>query len=455
MYALVNVNFGFQIMRTLLLLATLVLTACNAPPDVESQVSTKPAEARTGDLDIYCGVLIDGLADEIQRRQWVSIRNGRITNVTSTAPETASAVEVLDLGEFSCLPGLIDTHVHIALLAQDSSDMTIYYRRSVEETTRIAEDNAVRTLEAGFTTVRNVGDYFPAVVYDMKLREQEGSVRSPRIQTAGPYLTIPAGGGDLVIPGVDESTIPPETRLGVARGPEDFALKTQAAIDDGADVIKIIASGAVFAFGGVPGAPEMTPAEIAAVVEVAKANGVRVTAHAHGAQSIKDAILAGVDSIEHASLADDEAIALAAKHGVAFSMDVYNGTYTAEVGAEQNYPEEFMQKNDDTTEAQRVVFEKAYAAGVPIIYGTDAGVYPHGLNARQFPIMVQRGMRKMDAIKTATSVAAEQMGLADDVGAIAAGRYGDLIAVRTNPVGDISALLSVEVVVKGGVVEKR
>jgi imidazolonepropionase-like amidohydrolase len=215
-------------------------------------------------------------------------------------------------------------------------------------------------------------------------------------------------------------------------------------------MIKVIASGAVFAFGGVPGAPEMTPEEIAAVVEVAHANGVRVTAHAHGARSIKEAILAGVDSIEHASLADDEAIELAAQHDVAFSMDVYNGTYTEEVGIEQGYPEEFMRKNEETTEAQRVVFEKAYARGVPIIFGTDAGVYPHGLNARQFEVMVERGMSAMDAIKAATSVAAKYMDLADDVGAIDVGRYGDLIAVRGNPLEDIERLQHVDVVIKSG-----
>jgi imidazolonepropionase-like amidohydrolase len=292
------------------------------------------------------------------------------------------------------------------------------------------------------------------VVADLKRREAEGTLYGPRIQTAGPYLTIPGGGGDLVIPGVDEARIPPEARQGVARGAAEFARKAEAALDRGADMIKVIASGAVFAFGGVPGAPEMSPDEIGAVVDVAHARGVKVTAHAHGAQSIKDAILAGVDSIEHASLADDEAIALAAQHGVALSMDVYNGSYTAEVGAAQDYPEEFMRKNEETTEAQRIVFEKAYAAGVPILYGTDAGVYPHGLNARQFEVMVARGMAPMDAIRSATSVAARHMQLDDDVGAIEAGRYGDLIAVDGDPLEDIAVLEDVAWVIKGGVVQK-
>ncbi len=267
-------------------------------------------------------------------------------------------------------------------------------------------------------------------------------------------MTIPGGGGDLVVPGHDESEIPPGIRIGVARGAGEFRAKTRTVIENGADMIKVIASGAVFAFGGVPGEPEMTQEEIAAVVEVAHAAGLRVTAHAHGAQSIKDAILAGVDSIEHASLADDEAIALAAERRVAFSTDVYNGSYTAEVGEELGYPEEFMRKNEETTEAQRVVFEKAYRAGVPILYGTDAGVSPHGYNGRQFEVMVNRGMSPMDAIRSATSLAAEHMDMADDVGAIEAGRYGDLIAVTGDPLLDVTSLQDVGVVIKGGAIVK-
>jgi len=200
----------------------------------------------------------------------------------------------------------------------------------------------------------------------------------------------------------------------------------------------------------VPGSPEMTPEEIEAVAEVAHAAGIRLTAHAHGAQSIKEAILSGADSIEHASLADDEAIALAVEHDVAFSMDVYNGSYIASVGREENWPEEFLRKNDETTEAQRQVFTKAHRAGVPITFGTDAGVYPHGDNAKMFPIMVERGMTPMEAIQAATSVAAKYIGWADDVGAIAPGHHGDLIAVTGDPLADISILQDVDVVIKGG-----
>jgi imidazolonepropionase-like amidohydrolase len=275
------------------------------------------------------------------------------------------------------------------------------------------------------------------------------------MQVAGYYLTIPGGGGDLLIPGVPEADIPPSLRMGVARGPDEFRARAQAAIDGGADLLKVIASGAVLAYGGVPGEPEMTPEEIAAVTAVAHAAGRKVAAHAHGARSIKEAILAGADTIEHASLIDDEGIALAKARGVALSMDIYNGDYIDTEGRRQGWPEEFLRKNAETTEAQRQGFTRAHAAGVVIVYGTDAGVYPHGLNARQFKVMVERGMTPMGAIKSATSVAAHAMGWSDKVGDLTPGRYGDVIAVKGDPLSDVRRLQDVAVVVKGGVIFKR
>jgi imidazolonepropionase-like amidohydrolase len=298
--------------------------------------------------------------------------------------------------------------------------------------------------------VRNVGTY--AAWADRELRDSidRGDAIGPRVQACGFYLTIPGGGGDLVVPGPRSEGDGPRFHAGVARGAGEFRKRAREAIEGGADVIKVIASGAVLAYGGVPGEPEMTREEIAAVVQEAHAAGRKVAAHAHGAQSIKDAILAGADTIEHASLIDEAGIELAREQQVALSMDIYNGDYIDTEGRRQKWPEEFLRKNEETTAVQRRAFARAHAAGVPIVYGTDAAVYPHGFNARQFRFMVANGMTPMEAIQSATSVAAKYMGWADRVGQLTSGRYGDLIAVRCDPLADITCLERPPVVVKGG-----
>lgn len=430
----------------------LILAACQGT--VQPEIIEAPYAPDSGSLAVRCGMLIDGIADAPIADRLVVIHDGRIVSVVPGDSEVPPGMPRLELADHTCLPGLINTHTHLAVRPEDSSEMDIYYRRTMAATIDMAIENAGATLHSGFTTARNVGAYFPEAIYALRDKIDAGEVAGPRVRTAGPYLTIPGGGGDLVIPGHDESEIPAGGRLGVARGAEQFREKAQQAIDEGADFLKVIASGAVFAFGGVPGAPEMTEEEIAAVVEVGHAAGIKVTAHVHSAQSGKDAARAGVDSIEHASLLDDEAIEMAAENGIVLSMDVYNGTYTDTVGREQGYPEEFLQKNFDTTEAQRVVFEKAYARGIRILYGTDAGVLPHDMGGWQFGIMVERGMAPMDAIKSATSTAADHMGMQSDIGALERGRFGDLIAVRSDPLKDIDAMKDVVVVIKGGLLFK-
>jgi len=428
------------------ILASLILISLAAAC---SQSDKPPSDI---DLVIRCGVMIDGLAAGAAEDRLIVIRNQRISEILPGDDASMSSEEVLDLSDHTCLPGLIDMHVHLDGFPEDADDYTIYLRRTPEDTQRIAEELAGIVLNAGFTTVRNVGTYKAWVARDLKDQIEAGFVAGPRIRFAGPYLTIPHGGGDMYIPGVDDSEIPDYYRMGVARGPDEFRARAEQLVAGGVDFIKVIASGAVFGYGGVPGAPEMTFEEIAAVVEVADAAGIKVTAHAHSAESIKDAILAGVSSIEHASLGDDESVALALEHDVAFVMDVYNGTYTEEIGEAHGYAEEFMRKNEETTEAQREVFRKALAAGVTLLFGTDLGVLPHDMGARQFAEMAQHGMPPMQVIQATTSLAADHMGLADDVGAIAVGRYGDLIAVRGNPLEDLTVLQNISVVIKGGAI---
>ena len=410
-----------------------------------------PADAATL---IHAGRVIDGLSDRVAERQTIVVDAGRISAIEPGFRAPGAGDRVIDLAAGTVMPGLMDMHVHITSQNSRTSELDRFKKGPAD----IAIDGVVyaqRTLLAGFTTVRNVGVY--SAWGDRTLRDavNRGEVAGPRMQVAGYYLTVPGGGGDLLIPGVPEADIPARLRQGVARGPDEFRARAQAAVAGGADVLKVIASGAVLAYGGVPGEPEMTPDEIAAVTSVAHAAGLRVAAHAHGARSIKEAILAGADTIEHASLIDDEGIALAKARGVALSMDVYNGDYIDTEGRRQGWPEEFLRKNAETTEAQRQGFTRAHAAGVAIVYGTDAGVYPHGLNARQFKVMVECGMTPMGAIKSATSVAAHAMGWSDKVGDLTPGRYGDVIAVKGDPLSDVRRLQDVAVVVKGGVIFKR
>jgi imidazolonepropionase-like amidohydrolase len=416
-------------------------------------VASAPYKPDSGSVAVRCGHLIDGVAAKPFGPTTVLIVDGKVTAVGEKI-EVPAGVQQLDLSGYTCLPGLIDMHTHLTDSGHETADLSVYYKRTKAEQGAIAKESAQDTLQAGFTSVRDVGTYIAWVDRDLRDAINSGSTNGPRMQICGFYLTIPGGGGDLVIPGHATSEIPAQVRMGVAKGPEQFRQKAELAVAGGADELKIIASGAVLAFGGVPGEREMMPDEIKAVVDVAHAHGIKVAAHAHGAQSIKDAILAGVDTIEHASLIDDEDIRLAKEHDVALSMDVYNGDWIDTVGRQEKWPAEFLRKNIETTEAQRQGFTKAHAAGVPIVFGTDAAVYPHGLNARQFPIMVQRGMTPMEAIQAATSVAARFMGWGDRVGALTPGHFGDLIAVPGDPIADIKLLQNVPVVIKGGLAFK-
>ncbi len=404
-----------------------------------------------GSIVLRCGRLIDGLSPRVRRNVAIVIRDGHIASI-GRVPRAARSLRTLDLRDHTCLPGLIDLHTHLTESPEDTVDLRVFFTRTPAEQRVLSRAHAAATLAAGFTSVRNVGAYIQGADLEMRDAIARGEYPGPRMQVSSHYLTIPGGGGDLLIPGVPESDIPASVRAGIARGPEQFRAKAELALANGADVLKVIASGAVLAYGGVPGAPEMTEPEIRAVVEAAHARGKRVAAHAHGAQSVKDAIRAGADTIEHASLIDAEGLGLARERGVTLAMDVYNGDWIDSEGRRAGWPDEFLRKNLETTEAQRQNFTRAVELGVRVGFATDAGVFPHGLNARQFRIMVERGMTPLQAIHSATAVAARAMGWEDRVGAIAVGRFGDVVAVRGDPLREIARLERIDTVIQGGVV---
>ena len=309
--------------------------------------------------------------------------------------------------------------------------------------------NARATLRAGFTSVRDLGTFRAFVDRDLRDAIVAGDVEGPRMQVSGAYITAPWGGGDVVGLAPDVR-IPDDLRFGVVTTPDEVRDRVRRLFVGGVDVIKCIATGAVLTRGGVPGAPELTEAELRAAVEEAANYGGFVAAHAHGAEGAKRAIRAGVRSIEHGSILDDEAIAMLAASGTWLVMDLYDGEWMAEAGRREGWPEEILRKNDETMETAVVVFGKALAAGVRLAYGTDSGTYPHGLNARQLAWYVRMGMTPEDAIRSATLWAAQLMGREASVGSLEPGRFADLVAVAADPFADVRALEVPVVVAKGG-----
>ena len=309
--------------------------------------------------------------------------------------------------------------------------------------------NARATVLAGFTTVRDVGTFRAFV--DVALRDaiRAGTVTGPRMAVAGAYVTVPGGGGSVtgLAPDIE---LPLDLRFGEAASPEEVRRRVRAILYGGADFIKVIATGAVLALGTRPGAPELSPAELAAAVTEAAAQGTHVAAHAHGKEGIVNAARAGARSVEHGSLLDGETADLLAELGTYLVADIYNGDYIATEGARQGWPAETLAKNEATTQAQRDGFAKAVKAGVRIAYGTDSGVYPHGWNARQLPYMARHGMTTMGAIQSATVVAADLLGWEDRVGALAPGRLADMIAVPGDPLDDLGLLADIPFVMLGG-----
>jgi imidazolonepropionase-like amidohydrolase len=400
---------------------------------------------------IHAGKLVDVESGRVLSNQLILVRDGRIQLVGaadaagSQLPQDAT---VLDLSNETVLPGLVDCHTHLADLA-DAEPLSLL-RKSAVETAYAAIPNARATLMAGFTTVRDVGVY--RAFNDVAMRDAiaQGIIIGPRMYVAGAYVTISQGAGAMTgLP--PDIQLPLDYRFGEANSPWEVRQKIRELAHRGADHIKILTTGAVLTHGSNPKSIEFTPEEIQAAVDEAANFGLRVEAHAHAPEGIKNAIRAGVASVEHATLIDDEGIALAKKRGTYLDMDIYDEEC---IQSAPNTPADFLQHDRDLAEAQRRNFTKAVRAGVKMTFGTDAGVCPHGINARQFAFMVKYGMTPMQAIQAATVNAADLIGHPELFGSIKAGKSADIIAVAGDPLTDIRTLETVTFVMKEGVVYK-
>lgn len=374
--------------------------------------------------------------------------DGRITSIADARTvKWSSDLKHIDLSGKTLLPGLIDMHVHL----DSPADIGGY--RGLEFTdsfwSMVTVGNARAMLKAGFTTVRNVGS---ANRNDIGLKQaiDHGYATGPRIVPAG--YALGATGGHC-----DSTYLPPSLEKshkeeGVGDGVEELRYQVRRQRKYGAEVIKVCATGGVFSRNTEPGQQQLSEAELRAIADEAHQWGLRVAAHAHGGDGIKTAIKAGIDTIEHASLVDDEGIRLAVARSrpVWFSMDIYNTEYTQAEGAKNGVLEDNLRKDREIAQIQRDNFRKSHKAGVKMVFGSDAGVMPHGEVGKQFRVMVEYGMSPLEAIQAATRNGAQALGREKDIGAIAIGRFADIIAVNGDPLANIRELESVDDVIKGG-----
>jgi imidazolonepropionase-like amidohydrolase len=391
--------------------------------------------------------MIDVLAGRAIERPQIVISDERIVTVGRQGDAVPADARRVELGARTLLPGLIDMHVHLTSDPRYSGYRELEFTDAFWMTVGVA--NARRTLESGFTTVRNVGSRG----YDdvgLKQGIDKGYISGPRIVPA--TYALGSTGGHCDHTEFPPSITSPSTEIG--NSPDEYRALVRQMHKYGAEIIKVCMTGGVLSKGDTVGAQQLSFEEIKAVVDEAHRLGLRVAVHAHGTEGINDALRAGVDTIEHASLADAESFRLAKQHGAWFDMDIYNDDYILAEGEKNGVYAESLEKEKMIGRKQRETFRAAHAAGVKMLFGTDAGVYPHGDNARQFAKMVEWGMTPMEAIKAATSSAAEALGRTADVGAIAPGRYADLIAVDGDPLVDVRVLEKVAVVMKGGQIVK-
>jgi len=396
---------------------------------------------------VTAGKMLDVRSGKMLETPAIMIEDGKVVSVGTSVPANLPAnTRRIDLADMTIMPGLIDLHTHL----DGDPSYGGYTRLQFGDRfwSVLAVRNALLTLEAGFTTVRNLG---AGAWNDVGLRQaiDEGLLPGPRIVTA--TYSFGATGGHC-----DSTYFPPsmEQKKPYTADSVDQARHAVRELRKyGAQVIKVCATGGVFSRNTEVGQQQMSLAEMRAVADEAHQWGLKVAAHAHGTSGIKDAIRAGIDTIEHVSLIDDEGIALAKKHGTWLVFDIYNTEYTQNEGAKNGVLEDNLRKDREIANIQRENFRRAHAAGAKLAYGTDSGVYPHGQNGRQFAIMVRYGMTPTEAIRSATLHASEALGR-DDVGVLESGRWADLVAVAGDPTQNIRLLEDIPVVIKGGEVVK-
>ncbi len=416
-------------------LATLSLCVAFAPFQVAAQ-----------NMVIKGATILDVTNGDLIKNHVVIVKDGRIDAVSpARSTDIPKGIEVVDLQGHTLLPGLIDMHVHLT----SGGGYHGYERLKLTDERRaiLGVVHAKQTLMAGFTTVRNVG---AGSFGDVALRDAiyDGDIPGPRMLVSGPPIGITGGHCS------DNNLLPPEYGIsgeGVADGPWAARTAVRRNIKYGADLIKTCSTGGVLSKGTKVGAPQYTVEELTALIDEAHSRGLKVASHAHGAEGIINALIAGADTIEHASFIDDEGIRLAIKKDAALSMDIYVTEYILGEGASAGILEESLEKERMTGATQRSNFRKAVEAGVTIVYGTDAGVYPHGQNAKQLSRMTRFGMTPLQALQSATTVAADVMGLGYEVGKIEVGYAGDFVAVEGNPIEQIELLEAPSAVIKGGV----
>jgi imidazolonepropionase-like amidohydrolase len=403
---------------------------------------------------IHAGRLIDGTGGRVADQRTIVVEGNRITAVERGYRQPGREDELVDLAAYTVLPGLIDLHTHL-MSEQRQGGYIDRYQLSEADYALKAAVNARKTLLAGFTTVRDLGDAYNVTIA-LRNAVNAGALPGPRIYTAGKSIASTGGHADPTNGWAPVARGDPGPVRGVANGPWEAFKAVRQRYKDGSDLIKITATGGVLSLAKSGENPQFTEEEIRAIVSAAGDYGFHVAAHAHGAEGMKRAIRAGVRSIEHGTYMDDEVMALMKEHGTFYVPTISAGRFVAEKAEVEGYfPDIVRPKAAAVGPLIQATFEKAYRAGVKIAFGTDTGVGPHGLNAREFAYMVEGGMPAMDAIRSATAVAAVVLGAAEELGTVEAGKLADLIAVSGDPLADVSVLEDVRFVMKDGELHKR